>query len=122
MARLVIQEGLPPRLSGADMSKLSSGAMQIAIRRLCEQADQEREELLLGQHIDNEKASKPYAVTMDEILERWGDEKCTPVITVDDLRQASKDVSPSVSVQEMQRYERLRIEHETSSANRTAKP
>mmetsp|Transcript_6099 Transcript_6099/g.14804 ORF Transcript_6099/g.14804 Transcript_6099/m.14804 type:complete len:1142 (+) Transcript_6099:102-3527(+) len=111
MARSIIEEGLPPRLSGADMSKLSSGAMLNAIRRLCREADRERDEILKKQ----QNGDKARVVTIDEILESWGEEKCTPVITLDDLRVAAKDVSSSVSDEEMQRYERLRVEHETSS-------
>ena len=111
MARSVIQEGLPPRLSGADMSKLSSGAMLHAIRRLCLEADEERKRILTQQ----QDAHSDTNVTIDEILESWGEEKCTPIITLNDLRLASKDVSPSVSAEEMKRYEDLREEHETSS-------
>jgi len=97
MASAVI-ERLPPRLSGADMSKLSSGAMLHALRRLCLEAEQERQQRTDG-------------VTVDEVLEEWGEEKCTPVITLDDLVVASKDISPSVSEEDMKRYERLRAEH-----------
>ena len=111
MARSVIQEGLPPRLSGADMSKLSSGAMLHAIRRLCLEADEERKRILTQQ----QDAHSDTNVTIDEILESWGEEKCTPIITLNDLRLASKDASPSVSAEEMKRYEDLREEHETSS-------
>lgn len=123
MARSVVEEGLPPRLSGADMSKLSSGAMLSAIRRLCRQADEEREELLEMQQQQSleggdskARTTNNNSVTIDEILESWGEEKCTPIITLDDLRLASKDVSPSVSEEEMQRYERLRAEHETGAS------
>ena len=111
MARSVIEEGLPPRLSGADMSKLSGGAMLYAIRRLCLEADEERDRILK----QRQRSDDDYNITIDEILESWGEEKCTPVITLNDLRLASKDVSPSVSAEEMKRYEYLREEHETSS-------
>merc|ERR1719343_358336 len=103
MAKSIVEEGLPPRLSGADMSKLSTGAMLYAIRRRCEEADKEQERFLKQQ----EREGKKRGVTIDEILERWCEEQCTPVITLDDLRLASKDVSPSVSEEELQRYERL---------------
>ena len=116
MARSIVEEGLPLRLSGADMSKLSSGAMLNAIRRLCREADRERDEILKEQ----QKGDKARVVTIDEILESWGEEKCTPIITLDDLRVAAKDVSSSVSDEEMQRYDRLRAEHETSS-NQTSR-
>jgi len=93
---------LPPRLSGADMSKLSSGAMLHALRRLCHEAEQEKE-----QRIDS--------VTVDQVLEEWGEEKCTPLITLNDLLVASRDISPSVSEKEIKRYESLRIEHCSST-------
>ncbi len=115
MAKLIIEEGLPPRLSGADMSKLSSEAMLQAIRRLCREADRERDELMKQQ----QNGGSARVATIDEILESWGEEKCTPIITLDDLRLASKDLSPSVSDEEIRRYERLRVEHETSSSQAT---
>jgi peroxin-6 len=118
MSRSIVEEYLPPRLTGADMSKLSNGAMLLAIRRLCRQADREREEVLKSQS-SGEGDTTTRVVTIDEILDSWGEDKCTPIITLDDLRVASKDVTPSVSEEELQRYERLRAEHETST-NRTA--
>ncbi|KAL3913727.1 MAG: hypothetical protein SGARI_000508 [Bacillariaceae sp.] len=93
---------LPPRLSGADMSKLSSGAMLSAVHRLCRQAEEERQE-------------SGNTLSVDEVLENWGEERCTPIITMDDLLLASKDVSPSVSEDEMKRYEKLRDVHNTKA-------
>jgi peroxin-6 len=105
MASLIVEK-LPPRLSGADMSKLSSGAMLHSLRRLCRQAEQEREQ-------QQSSSSSGKITTVDEILKNWDENKCTPVITYEDLLEASKDILPSVSEEEMERYERLRIEHGT---------
>jgi len=105
MASLIVEK-LPPRLSGADMSKLSSGAMLHSLRRLCRRAEQEREQ-------QQSSSSSGKIITVDEILKNWDEKKCTPVITYEDLLEASKDILPSVSEEEMERYERLRIEHGT---------
>merc|ERR1712238_457412 len=118
MARLVV-ERLPPRLSGADMSKLSSAAMLHALRRLCQEAEQERKLLQQQQQQDNTDHTHTTMITVDQILEKWGEEKCTTVITLEDLYEASKGISPSVSEQEMERYERLRIEHCTATTPAT---
>lgn len=117
MAGSVI-EGLPPRLSGADMSKLSSGAVLHAIRRLCREADQERNKTFPEQSLPSGGGKRHIPVTIDEVLESWGEEKCTPIVTLNDLKMASKEVAPSVSEEEMKRYERMRAEHETSANRR----
>jgi peroxin-6 len=96
----IVAGKLPPRLSGADMSKLTSGAMLIAVHRLCREAEGER------QHYGNIRS-------IDAILEGWGEEQLTPVVTLDDLLLASKDVFPSVTEEEMQRYEQLRDVHKS---------
>ena len=115
MASLIVDR-LPPRLSGADMSKLASGSMLHAIRRLCNEAEDERKKLqeALQEHEHEGSINNRMNITIDEVLQSWGEEKCTPVITLDDLYKASKDVSPSISDEEMNRYEQLRIEHCTA--------
>jgi len=123
MARLVV-ERLPPRLSGADMSKLSSAAMLHALRRLCQEAEQERKLLQQQQQQQQQDNTTDHThttpmITVDQLLEKWGEEKCTTVITLEDLYEASKGISPSVSEQEMERYERLRIEHCTTTTTTT---
>jgi peroxin-6 len=103
MASAIVKT-LLPRLSGADFSKLSSGAMLNAVHRLCHRAEEERKRL----EEDGKKS-----VTIDHILSSWGEEQCTPVITMEDLQQASREVAPSVTEEEMERYERLRSVHDT---------
>lgn len=112
IANLVVDR-LPPRLSGADMSKLASGAMLHAIRRLCIEAEEEREKL---QQALQQQGGNTRIITVDEVLKNWGEKKCTPVVILNDLYEASKDLSPSVSEEEMDRYERLRIEHSNATA------
>ncbi|KAG7358372.1 cell division cycle protein 48 [Nitzschia inconspicua] len=93
MARCIVSH-LPPRLSGADLAKVSSGAMLNAVQRLCALAEEER-------------TQQPH-LTIDQILDNWGDERCTPIITMDDLLHASKECAPSISEEELFRYEKLR--------------
>jgi ATP-dependent 26S proteasome regulatory subunit len=105
LARQVVSS-LPPRLSGADFSKLSSGAMLRAVRRLCNQAEQKSRRQ--DKNIDDTSISPANRASIDKILETWGPEKCTPIITIEDVFEAAKDVSPSITEEELERYERLR--------------
>ena len=95
-AKIVVNE-LPPNLSGADLSTIGSGALLEAVERLCRLADAEVEE------------SKG-ELSLDQVLESWDSEKRTPKVTVEDLVLAGKNVVPSVSQQELLRYESLREE------------
>jgi peroxin-6 len=108
LAREVVSS-LPPRLSGADFSKLSSGAMLRAVQRLCNEAEQEL--TANRQEADSDNAScraMNKRTAIDRILEAWGPEKCTPTITIQDLQEASQDVTPSITEEELARYEQMR--------------
>jgi peroxin-6 len=93
---------LPPNLTGADLSTIGSGGLLKAVQRLCRQADEE-----VRQSNDQ--------VTLPQVLEGWDDDRRVPMVTLDDLIEAAREVVPSVSVKEMERYERLRGQFSSTS-------
>lgn len=103
MAKAVVST-LPPRLTGADLSTIASGATLLAVQRLCKQADKEQME-------QQQRAGPGVLVSIDQILEGWDEEKRTPIVQLVDLLEAAKDVIPSVSQTELERYERLREQY-----------
>ena len=100
---------LPSRLTGADFSTIASGAVLQAVERLCRQAEAEQE--LVG--LEN---GRP--VELDEILQGWDKNKCTPIIILDDIIEAARGVTPSVSHAELDRYERLKAQYSGKSGGR----
>jgi hypothetical protein len=93
LAEAVVQQ-LPENLTGADLSTVASGAQLLATERLCAEADAE--------------LACSEALTLDEVLESWDEERLTPIVTLEDLLKASETVVPSVRDSELERYERLR--------------
>lgn len=100
---------LPARLTGADFSTIASGAVLQAVERLCRQADVEQElaKLENGRYVD-----------LDEILQGWDKDKCTPTVILDDILEAAKGITPSVSQAELDRYERLKAQYSGKSNER----
>jgi SpoVK/Ycf46/Vps4 family AAA+-type ATPase len=105
MAQAVVST-LPPRLTGADLSTIASGAMLQAVQRLCRQADKEQQRLAQEQ-----RDGSGVVVTIEQILEGWDNDQRTPIVRLDDLLEAAKEVTPSVSQTELDRYERLREQY-----------
>lgn len=103
LAQKVVKE-LPDRLTGADFSTIASGSLALAMERLCQQADEELERRHQSGNVD---------VVLEDVLDEWTDEDCTPKIQVGDLLQAAKLVVPSITRKELEHYERLR-EHYSS--------
>jgi len=114
MARAVVTR-LPPRLTGADFSTIASGALLLAVDRLCRQADDE----LRMKSSSMSQDCGGGALELHEVLQEWGEEKCTPTIVLNDLLQAAETVVPSVSEEELSHYERLREQY---SATRPESP
>jgi len=97
-----VESKLPPRLTGADFSTIASGALLQAVERLCRQADEEHlAALTAGQQ----------GVEIHDILKSWDSEKCTPTVLLEDLLEAAKNVAPSVTQEELDRYERLKEQY-----------
>jgi hypothetical protein len=89
VADLVVDD-LPRNLSGADFSAIASGALVNSLKRLCESMDRRVTPLR----------------SLDTVLDEWGD--LTPVVTAKDLVDASRLVVPSVTQEDLRRYQRLR--------------
>jgi SpoVK/Ycf46/Vps4 family AAA+-type ATPase len=100
MAAAIVKE-LPCNLTGADLSTIATGGLLRATERLCRQADDEIQVLRL-QDAGDEQA------TVDEVLALWEEDRLEPVVTLQDLLESAKDVVPSVSAAELEKYESLR--------------
>lgn len=96
-----IAEEIPTNLTGADLCTIVSGAQAIAIRRLCDKADREVELRHLRANGD------ATLICIDDILSTWDDNLLTPVVTLSDLIAASRNIVPSVSLDELERYKEL---------------
>lgn len=96
---LQVADELPPHLSGADFSAIASGALMRSLKRLCEEA---------------ERQVTPNR-SLDDVLDGWGDD-VTPVVTTADLIAASEDVVPSVTQEDLSRYQRLRDEFSSNDS------
>jgi SpoVK/Ycf46/Vps4 family AAA+-type ATPase len=106
MAAAIVDE-LPRNLTGADLSTIATGGLLRATERLCRQADDEISRLL-------EEGGEQ--VTVDEVLALWEEKRLEPVVTLQDLLESAKDVVPSVSAAELEKYESLRDQFRNSPA------
>jgi peroxin-6 len=103
LARLVVDR-LPPNLTGADFSAVASGALRKSLERVCSQAEDE---------LKRRRVTEA-DLTLDSVLDEWGEDRLVPVVSADDLMEASKDVVPSVSAKQLADYERLRVQFSSS--------
>lgn len=105
----VIAQQLPPNLTGADLSTIASGGLLRATERLCDEADREFAARLLQQEQQQPERGETAGtvVTVDDVLASWNDDQLEPIVTLEDLRFASRQVVPSVSASELENYEEL---------------
>mmetsp|Transcript_50482 Transcript_50482/g.152037 ORF Transcript_50482/g.152037 Transcript_50482/m.152037 type:complete len:251 (+) Transcript_50482:428-1180(+) len=108
-----IVDSLPPALSGADLSAISKGALMRSLKRLCDEAEEEAfssASSWLGEHDEDkliEDRSKA-SLSVDSIITGWDEKRLQPVVTIEDFIAASKEVSPSVTEDDLVGYEGLR--------------
>lgn len=95
---------LPANLTGADISAVVSGAVQVAMERLCQKAEEQ---------LASQQGTENSGWTIDDVLATWTDDDLTPKVLFDDFMQASRTVMPSVSDRELEHYERLREAYQT---------
>ena len=122
-----IVDQLPSNLTGADLSSIGSGALARATERLCKEADQEVEQRVKQIHSkalangDNTTSNDNYEederAILDEVLSEWEESRLVPTVTIQDMLEASKDIIPSVSHADLERYERLRQQFSSSSTS-----
>ena len=118
-----IVDSLPGSLTGADLSSIGSGALSRATQRLCVEADREVARRLQeakqtatseGEKHNEESDEGEELAVLDEVLSEWDESQLVPIVTIEDLLEASKDVVPSVSQSELEKYERLRDQFSSS--------
>ena len=83
---------IPTSLSGADFSAVASGAFMRSVKRLCDKVDAEA-------LASNENT--------ETVMGKWNDHRLVPIVTKSDLILAAKDVTPSISKNEMKHYEAM---------------
>mmetsp|Transcript_2643 Transcript_2643/g.3807 ORF Transcript_2643/g.3807 Transcript_2643/m.3807 type:complete len:109 (+) Transcript_2643:2346-2672(+) len=107
MANEVIDH-LPPSLTGADFSAVCNGALMMAVKRLCDQADNELNEI-----ISDSAARTDKMLDIDEILSRWDEDKRKPKVSVADFIKASQEIVPMIKEEDLIKFEALRSKFES---------
>jgi peroxin-6 len=103
LSRQVVDQ-LPPNLTGADFSAVASGALRKSLERVCSRAEDE---------LKRRRVTEAQ-LTLDRVLDEWDEDRLVPVVSADDLIEASKDVVPSVSAKQLADFERLRVQFSSS--------
>ncbi|KAF7196393.1 Peroxisomal biogenesis factor 6 [Pseudocercospora fuligena] len=103
-----VAETLPFTFTGADLYALCSDAMLKAVTRSARQVDAR------VQHINGERASRGQAqISVAYYFDHYDSEDDTQVmVTEEDFIRAKEDLVPSVSVDELRHYERVRASFE----------
>jgi len=98
IAAAVVKE-LPANFTGADLSSIASIALLGATERLCIEVDNEL--------MRRRRYGEP-ELSIDDVLDSWDEDQLEPIVTLTDLLEAARTVIPSVSEEELQRYQTLR--------------
>ena len=102
---------IPESLSGADLSSVASGALMRSIRRLCSEV----ESAALKRSVDGKNEASMH---LDSIIEEWeasredGSYQLQPIVTLQDIKEAAKNVVPSINERELFRYESIKSQIE----------
>ena len=104
-------ESFPPRLSGANLSAVASGALMQGLKRMCEQIEEESHSINLEKGVDD---NSEMAVDINDVMESWSKEQLQPMMTVVDFVEAPKEIVPSISNQDIQHFERLKRQFSSS--------
>ncbi len=90
---------IPDSLSGADFSAVASGALMLALQRVCDQVDHEVD--IAGSDL----------TTVQDILSSWPKEKLYARVSLKDIITASEMVTPSVSKEDLEKYQGMQNEY-----------
>ena len=104
-------ESFPPRLSGANLSAVASGALMQGLKRMCEQIEEESHSINVEKGVD---ADSEMAVDIDDVMESWSKEQLQPMMTVEDFVEAAKEIVPSISKQDIENFEKLKRQFSSS--------
>ena len=96
-----VVDKFPLNLSGADFSAIASGAIMKSLQRLCLEAENE---------LQQRQQVSTVTINLDDILDEWSESRLVPLVSTNDFVDAAKDVIPSVSEEDLQRYESLKQE------------
>ncbi len=99
MASKVI-DAIPSSMSGADFSAIASGALMLALQRVCDEVDAEVA-----------SAESPDVKSVEDVVHIWPEDRLVPKVKVEDFINATKSVHPSVSEDDIQKYESMRSEY-----------
>ncbi|KAL3822763.1 LOW QUALITY PROTEIN: hypothetical protein ACHAXA_009637 [Cyclostephanos tholiformis] len=97
-------ESFPPTLSGADLSAVASGALMRGIKRVCNKIEDEARSLNSERGVGE---GSDMAVDIDDVMNSWSKDKLQPVMTAEDFVEAAKDIVPSISSEDLRRFETL---------------
>lgn len=97
-------QSFPPTLSGADLSAVASGALMRGLKRVCDRIEQEARSINLEKGFDE---GSEMATDIDDVMESWPAEKLQPVLTADDFIEAAKEIVPSITSEDLERFEEL---------------
>jgi peroxin-6 len=98
-------DSFPPTLSGADLSAVASGALMRSLRRVCDKVEEEAKAINLRRGVDEDSEE---AVDVNDVMESWTKEDLVPTVVAEDFIDAAKHIVPSISEQELERFELLR--------------
>ena len=104
----VLQEAMqsfPPTLSGADLSAVASGALMLALKRVCGRVEDEAKEMNLRSGV---KDTSHEVVDVNDVMESWSYEQLQPIVLAEDFISAAQDIVPSISERDLERFESLR--------------
>lgn len=97
-------ESFPPTLSGADLSAVASGALMRGLKRVCERIEEEARSINLQKGVED---GSELAVDIDDVMESWSTEQLQPTMTAEDFVEAAKEIVPSISAQDLAKFEQL---------------
>jgi peroxin-6 len=97
-------ESFPPTLSGADLSAVASGALMRGLKRVCDRIEAEARSINFEKGVDE---GSEMAIDIDDVMESTPLENLQPVLTADDFVEAAKEIVPSISDADLERFEEL---------------
>ncbi len=100
-----VVDHLPQSLTGADFSAVCHGALMIAVKRLCSEADEELEQF--------RKNDTNKGLDIEKVILGWEKKKRIPKVRADDFIMAAKKVVPMITKVDLQKFEELRQKFQT---------
>jgi len=74
------------------------------LKRVCERIEEEARSINLQKGVED---GSELAVDIDDVMESWSTEQLQPTMTADDFVEAAKEIVPSISAQDLAKFEQL---------------